>query len=154
MSLKLSTGLRTGMLNTVGLKEAMTDGVIYIYSGAQPLTADAAVTGTLLGKVTLAAGAFAFGAATNGLEFDAAVSAVISKAAAEAWQMVGIAAGTAGWFRMMGNTSDALGVSTTLSRIDGSVAISGGDLNLANITIAIGTPVTVDVFQFTFPAAA
>jgi hypothetical protein len=153
MSLKLSTGLRTGMLNATGFKEAFADGVIYVYSGAQPATADAAIQGTLLGKVTVNAGAFAFGSPTNGLEFDAPAAGVVSKAVAEVWQMVGIAAGTAGWFRLMGNPTDALGSSTSLPRMDGSVATSGGDLTLPTVTIAIGTPITIDTFQFTLPAS-
>lgn len=153
MSLQLSTGLRNGMLNATGFKEAFAAGVIYIYSGSQPVNADAAVQGTLLGIVTKNAGAFVFGTATNGISFDAPAAGVVSKAAAETWQMVAIAAGTAGWFRLMGNPVDALGSSTTLPRLDGSIGISGADLNLTNITFAIGTPVTLDVFQFTLPAA-
>ena len=153
MSIQLSTGLRNGMLNATGFKEAFADGVIYIYSGPQPTDADSAVQGTLLMKITVDAGAFSFGSATNGLEFDAPASGVISKAAAEAWRGVGIAAGTAGWFRLMGNASDDLGASTTLARMDGSVATSGGDMNLSTVTIAVGTPVTVDTFQFTLPAS-
>lgn len=153
MSVQLSTGLRQDMLNATGMKGAFANGVMYIYSGPQPVNADSAVQGTLLGIVTVSAGAFTFGVATNGLNFDAPVAGVLSKAAAEAWQMVGIAAGTAGWFRLMGNATDSLGASTTLPRLDGSIATSGADLNLSNVTIAVGTPVTVDVFQYTLPAS-
>lgn len=153
MTIRLSTGLRNGMLNATGFKEAFADGVIYIYSGPQPTTADSAVQGTLLGKVTQDAGAFVFGSSANGLEFDAPASGVISKAAAETWQMVGIAAGTAGWGRLMGNATDALGSSTTLPRFDFSIATSGADLNLSTVAIAVGAPTTIDVFQFTLPAA-
>jgi len=153
MSLKLSTGLRNGMLNATGFKEAFTAGVMYIYSGPQPVNADAAIQGTLLGIVSLNAGSFSFGSPTNGLNFDAPANGVISKAAAETWKMIGIAASTAGWFRLMGNPSDNLASSNTLPRLDGSVAISGGDLNLSTVAIVIGTPVTIDVFQFTLPAS-
>jgi len=153
MSLKLSTGLRNMMLTGTGLQEAFNDGVIYIYTGSQPIDADTAVGGQLIGKVTVNAGAFTFGSPTNGLSFDAPVLNVISKAAAEAWSMVATAAGTAGWFRLMGNANDALGASTVLPRIDGSIGISGSDLNLANITFVVSTPLTVDVFQLTYPAS-
>ena len=152
MSLNFSTGLRTGMLNSTGVKEAFTNGIIYLYSGVQPVTADAAITGTLLGKVTVDAGAFAFGAATNGLNFDTAVAGVLAKAVAENWQCVCTAAGTIGWFRMMGNATDALGVSTTLARIDGDAAVSGADLNIPTLAVIIGTPITIDVFTFDLPA--
>lgn len=153
MSIQLSTGLRNGMLNATGFKEAFTDGVIYVYTGPQPTNADAAVQGTLLGKITVNGGSFSFDSATNGLEFDAPSGGVISKAAAENWQMTAIATGTAGWFRLMGNASDSLGSSTTLPRFDGSVATSGGDLNLSTVAIVAGAPLTIDVFQFTLPAS-
>ncbi len=153
MTIRLSTGLRNAMLDTTGFAGALLNGVIYIYSGAQPLSADNAVSGTLLGKVTVDGGAFSFGTATNGLNFDAPVAGVISKAAAEDWKFDGIADGTAGWYRFMGNVSDALGSSTTLARLDGSVGTSGADLNLSNIAIVTSAPNTVDVFQVTFPAS-
>jgi hypothetical protein len=152
MTVRLSTGLRNNLAGNTGFGATFDNGVIYIYSGPQPLTADSAVSGTLLGKVTVDGGAFAFGTATNGLGFDAPASGVVSKAAAENWKFTGIAAGTAGWFRLMGNASDNLGASTTLPRMDGSIGVSGADLNLSNISIAVDAPNTIDVFQFTIPA--
>jgi hypothetical protein len=68
------------------------------------------------------------------------------------WSFNGIASGTAGWFRLIASESDAGGVSTTAIRMDGSVAVSGADMNLSNISISIGAPNTVDTFQVTFPA--
>ncbi len=147
----LSTGLRNAMLGTSGFKTALAAGILYIYDGAQPASADAAVTGTLLAKITVGSGAFAFGSATNGLDFDSPADGVIEKAAAETWSGVGLADGTAGWFRLMGNVSDAGGTSTTLARLDGSVGTSGADLNLGSVAIRTGATVTIDVFQFTLP---
>ncbi len=152
MSVQLSTGLRNGMLNATGFTTAFTNGVLYIYSGPQPLNADQAVQGTLLGIVTKAAGAFAFGTSTNGLNFAAPAAGVVAKDS-NAWQMVAIAAGTAGWFRLMGNPVDALGSSTSLPRMDGSIATAGGDLNLSSVNIVASAPTTIDVFQFTLPAS-
>lgn len=145
--LRFSTGLRNGILNATGIKEAMADGVIRIYSGAQPLSADSAATGTLLLEVTVDAGAFTHGSPDNGLEFDAPSEGVLSKAAAENWRGTGLATGVAGWFRFCANPLDSGGASTTLARIDGSVGRSGADLNLSNINIAAGVPNTIDVFQ-------
>lgn len=147
--LRFSTGLRNGILNATGIKEAMADGVLRLYSGAQPLSADAAPTGTLLAEITLNGGAFAHGAPTNGLEFDAPVNGVLSKAAAETWRGNGLADGVAGWFRMCANPADAGGASTTLARIDGSVGRSSADLNLSNTNIVTGVPTSIDVFNFT-----
>lgn len=151
MALQLSTGLRDKMLNNTGFKTIFTDGVIYISTGPQPTNADTAMQGNLLGMVTLNGGAFAFGSPTNGLEFAVPVGGVITKAVAEVWTIIASATGTAGWFRLMGNAMDSLGASTTLPRLDGSVAQSGGDLNLSSIQLVAGGPTTIDVFQFTLP---
>lgn len=153
MALQLSTGLRNGMLNATGFTEAFNDGTIYVYSGPQPATADAAVQGTLLLQVTVDNGAWAAGSPTNGLGFDAPAAGVISKAAAEVWRGLGVTTGTAGWFRLVGNATDAGGSSTTLPRLDGTVAVSGGDMNMSSISIVTSAPTTVDVFQFTLPSS-
>lgn len=152
MTFRLSTGLRNAILGNIGLAGALANGVIYIYSGSQPVSANNAVSGTLLGKVTLNGDAFSFGSPTNGLNLDTPVDGVIAKEPADDWKFDGIADGTAGWFRFMGNATDALGSSTTLARLDGSVGTSGADLNLSNIAILTGAPNTVDVFQITAPA--
>lgn len=150
MTIRLSTALRTALAGTTGFAATFANGVIDIYSGTQPVTADAAATGTLLGTVTLASGAFADGVATNGLTFAAAAAGAVAKSGV--WSFNGTAAGTAGWFRLRGNAADAGAISTVLPRLDGSIATSGADLNLSNITIAIGAPTTVDSFTFTLPA--
>lgn len=151
MTMKFSTGLRTALVGTGGgLSTIFANGIIEIYSGAQPASADAAVTGTLLGRVTLASGAFTPGTATNGLTWAAAANGVASKTGV--WSFNGIADGTAGWFRFKGNGVDAGALSTTLPRMDGTIASSGGDLQIANISIVTGSPNTVDVFTVTFPA--
>lgn len=150
MTVRLSTALRTALAGSTGFAATFANGVIEIYTGTQPATADAAVAGTLLGTVTLASGAFTPGVATNGLTFASAASGAVSKSGV--WSFNGVAAGTAGWFRLKGNAVDAGALSTTLPRLDGSVATSGADLNLSNIVIAIGAPSTIDSFTFTIPA--
>lgn len=57
MTLRLSTGARNLLLNGGSFKEAFTGGKLKIYSGAQPASADAAPTGTLLATITDASGA-------------------------------------------------------------------------------------------------
>lgn len=151
MTIKLSTGLRNLMAASNGISGAFADGVIYIYSGPQPATADAAVSGTLLGIVTKDAGAFVFGTATNGLTWGAAAAGVVAKSA-DNWQFNGLDAGTAGWFRLMGNPIDNLALSTTLPRVDGSIGVTGADLNMSNIAIALAAPNTIDAFALTVPA--
>jgi hypothetical protein len=150
MTIRLSTALRTNLAGDTGFAATFADGIIEIRTGTQPATADAAATGTLLGTVTLASGAFTPGSPTNGLTFAAASAGTVSKTGT--WSFVGIAAGTAGWFRFKGNALDNDAISTTLPRLDGSIATSGADLNLSNIAIAIGAPTTVDTFTWTQPA--
>ncbi len=148
--IRLSTALRTALAGTTGFASTFANGIIEIRTGTQPATADAPATGTLLGTVTLASGAFTPGVATNGLTFAAAASGAVSKSGV--WSFVGIAAGTAGWFRLKGNALDNDLTSTTLPRLDGSIATSGADLNLSNIAIAVSAPSTIDAFTFTIPA--
>lgn len=149
--IRLSTKLRDNLAGTTGFAATFADGVIEIRSGSQPATADSPATGTLLGLVTLASGAFTPGSPTNGLTFGTASGGVVSKSGV--WSFNGIGGGgTAGWFRFRGNAADAGGSSTTLPRLDGSIAVSGGDMNLSNISITDGAPTTVDSFTFTVPA--
>lgn len=257
MTLRLSTGARNGLAAGLGFQGMFNKGYIEIYSGTQPATADAAVTGTKLGIVTAASGALtketratgsitlATGAAgsvntvtvggkniipdgavnfntslsqtasdlcdainrngvmeatvsgavvtlkgrpgtgvtteavtstlttitasyvnmgsgvtgiapVNGLLLGAAVAGVISKLATQTWSFNGInGPGTAGWFRFFGSDIADTGaiISTILyPRLDGSVAVSGGDLNLSNISITTGAPSTIDTFTMTMPA--
>lgn len=150
MTVRLSTGLRNKLVGTTGFSSVFANGVMEIYSGAQPATADAAATGTLLGVVTLNSGAFVPGSPTNGLTFAEPADGEVLKSGV--WSFNGIAVGTAGWFRLKGNAADAGGVSTTLARVDGSIAVSGGDLALSSLSISIGAPNTLDRFKWTQPA--
>lgn len=152
MALRFSSGLRDAMLGSAGLKGALANGTIYIYSGAQPANADGAAAGTLLGQVTVDAGTFTAGNATNGINFGLPSGGIIAKAAAENWKFNGLTAGTAGWFRFVGNALDDGNTSTLLPRIDGSVAKTGGDLNLSNTAIVAGAPSTIDVFNLNMAA--
>jgi len=149
MAIRFSTGLRDDMLGSADLKTVFTNGVLRIYSGVQPTSANDAISGTLLLTVTESSGTFTPGSPTNGLNFGTPASGIIAKAAAEAWSGLGVAAGTAGWARLQGNPLDDDASSTTLARIDMSVAKTGGDLTLSNTSIVIGAPSTVDVFQLT-----
>jgi hypothetical protein len=152
MTVKLSTGLRNLLAGTTGLAAALTDGVIFIYSGAQPLSPDNPPSGTPLGIVTKDGGAWAPGSPENGLEFDPAVGGTVTKKAADSWKFSGSAVGTAGWFRFVGNAADNGAQSVTAVRMDGSIGTTGADLNLSNIAIIVGAPSTVDQFTFTIPA--
>ena len=149
MTVKLSTGLRNKMLAGGaggGVKGALGGGFINIYSGPQPLTADTAATGTLLGKVAVD------GDGVTGLTFLDPTGGTLSKNDGEAWKFIGLAAGTAGWFRFYPASGDPSVTSNTEARLDGSIASSGADVNLNNVSITVGSPNTIDLFAFTLPA--
>ena len=257
MTIRLSEGLRNMIAQGMGFGRALHNGWIDVRTGSQPATADAAITGTQLGKITVAsgtwtqetratgtltvtgvsgtltgvligtlpividpgrvvwatsttvtaaliadaintsgiaratsasnvvtitappgvgtswntlattatgitctAGTMASGAAgANGLYLAQPVAGVISKPAAVVWSCAGLAVGTAGWFRYYSNnTADGGGLITTLTeplyaRMDGSVGVGSGDLQLSSLGFSIGPTVTVDVASFTMPAA-
>lgn len=150
MTIKLSTGARDLLAGSNGLTGMFAAGVIHIYSGPQPASPDAAVTGTLLGIVTKDGAPFVFGSPTNGLTWAAVVAGVAAKST-DNWQFDGLDTATAGWFRLMGNPVDSLGASTTLPRVDGAIGVTGADLNMTNIAITTGAPNTVDAFALTVP---
>ena len=154
MTVRYSTGALNKLLgeNGVdtgadGLRGIFKDCVIDIYTGGQPATADAAATGTMVGRVTIGAGAFTEGVAVNGLEFDAPANAILSKVVADAWQFTGLADGVAGWFRLRGNAVDSGALSTILPRIDGNVGTTTGDMLVSNVNIVTGAVATVDQFN-------
>jgi len=154
MAVKFSTGTLTRLLGkngtdtgADGLRGIFTNCVIRFYSGAQPATADAAPTGTLLGSVTIAGGAFSHGSSTNGLNFGAPIGSTLAKASAEDWKFKGVAAGTIGWFRFQANATDDNSSSTTLPRIDGSVGITSGDMRVSTVTSAVNSIITIDAFN-------
>ena len=151
MTLRLSTQLRNNLAGNTGFAATFANGVIEIRSGTQPATADDAVTGTLLGTVTLNSGAFTPGSPTNGLTFAAASGGSVSKTGV--WSFNGVAVGTAGWFRLKGNAVDSGILTTGSPRLDGSVAVSVAELNLSNTSIIVSGPVTVDSFTWTQPAS-
>jgi len=133
------------------LKDIMRDGAIHIYSGSQPSSPDDAVTGSLLVTVTVSSGSWAHGAFANGLEFENDPLDGELEKNSDVWSGVGVQAGTAGWFRFVANPSDAGAISTILARMDGSVGISGADLNMAQTQITVGNTYTIDAFKLTLP---
>lgn len=133
------------------LKDVMKDGVLKIYSGAQPAEADDAATGSLLLTVTAASGAFVAGAFDNGLEFEHDPLSGEMEKNSEVWSGLGLAAGVAGWFRFYANAADGGLESTVLPRFDGTIG-TNGDLVMSSTSIVVGRTYTIDTFTITLPA--
>lgn len=84
MTLRISTALQNWLLGGGSLKSALENGRIEVYTGSQPATADAAVTGTLLVTITDASGAFtAETPATATLTLDSGASGSINDVTVE-----------------------------------------------------------------------
>jgi hypothetical protein len=161
MALRLSTGFAHAT-NVIGdTKTVMAEGVIAIFDGTQPADADLTEAGyNLLMYLTLDGNAFTpgGGAGCNGLNMDVDVAGVLSKAVAEVWSGVGLAAaGTGGttavWFRWY-DSSHTTGASTSAIRVDGSIGTTTlYQMRMSNTTIVTGGPSVVSSFTYTRPRA-
>jgi hypothetical protein len=143
MAVRISTGLRNFILDS-GFKTAFdSDGRIDIYTGSQPANADADVSGTLLGTLSLAA--TGFGAASSGTETAASITSDTNADAS----------GTAGWFRLYKAADGVGGSSATKRRLDGNITATGGggDMTLDVIAITAGGTIAVSSFTVTMPAS-
>lgn len=135
------------------------NGVMDIYSGAQPASADAAETGTKLMRITEGSGAFVAGAPGNGLRFAATCVTAneITKDLSQVWSGVGLAAagtGTvAGYFRLYANDATT-GLSTSAIRMDGNCSMTAYPMRMSSTTIVEGATVTVDSFVVKIPAGS
>lgn len=145
-------------VNRNGVMEATVSGAVVTLRGRPGTGVTTATIAGSLTTITATYVAMASGVAPlNGLIFGAPAAGVISKLASQVWSFAGInGPGTAGWFRLYGSdTADSGAIISTVNypRLDGSIATSGADLNLSNITIATSSANTIDTFSFTMPAA-
>lgn len=152
MGLKFSTGLVDSIMADKSFKEAVEGAgaagfFIDIYTGGRPASPDDAATGTKLTRYTAEAGAKMHLAA-------AAVAGVIAKAAAEVWSATGLANGNAGYYRLVTDADDGTTASTTAVRIDGTIAVSGSDMDMTSTAIALGAPLLINSATFTMPKSA
>ena len=152
MALRLSTGLRNQLLGTNSFKTIMQNGVIRIFPGVQPSSADDGEGVSYLIEITVSSGTLTAGTATNGLNFGDPGSGAIAKSASEIWSGAASTTATDGWFRFYANDLTT-GASTTAARFDGSVSTSGAQLNMSSTAITAGATTTIDSFVVTMPAS-
>lgn len=148
-------------INRNGVMEATVSGAVVTLKGrpGTGVTTEAvATTVTTLTTTNVNMGSGTTGVSPiNGLLLGVAVAGVIAKLATQVWSFNGInGPGTAGWFRLFGSdtadTGAAISSAPYFPRLDGSIAVSGADLNLSNIAITTGSPSTIDTFSMTMPA--
>jgi hypothetical protein len=134
---RIPTAVRNAVTNVVvALVDAdVGPASIQIRSGPQPANANDAASGTLLATVTLADPAFS-----------AAVVGVATLDATPVLSTVGVAAGTAGWFRVLDNSGDTV--------MDGAVTLTGGggEMELNTLTISVGVTFEITAGTLTEPA--
>jgi hypothetical protein len=132
------------------LKDLFRNGVLDIYSGTQPTTADQTESGTKLARVTISSGVFTPGSGVNGINLGDSTAGVIAKRANEVWSGVGLVDGTAGWFRFYDNSATT-GASATAVRFDGAIATTGAQMNMSNTSVSVGGTTTIGTVAITDP---
>lgn len=135
--------------NGGSVRDIFHKGVLRVFSGTTPATADAAITGSLLAQLTISSGVFVAGAFDNGLTFGAATAGVIGITAGEVWSGTAVAGGVATHYRFVANAADSNVLSTSLSRIQGTINTSGADANMPSTTIVSGQPVSATQWNYT-----
>jgi hypothetical protein len=152
--LSLSTGLQMALVGNAGFSMAMGGGLIRIYSGPRPASADLPVPPTALelARITTMGRTFYPGNDTEGagLFFRILPPGIVENDGR--WGIVGIRAGQAAWFRWNWWNVDGNTESYSIPRIDGDVVVAGeiGDLYLPSRTMAVGTSYFIDTFVASF----
>lgn len=152
MPVRLSTGFRNAMLGSQSVQDILLNGVIRVFPGNQPTSADDAEGTSPLLEITVSSGAFTPGSPTNGLQLDEPANGVLAKLLSQIWSGVGVQAGTAAWFRYYANDRTT-GQSATAARIDGVCGVNSGQLQMATTAIILNATTTVDSFVITAPAS-
>lgn len=154
MAVRTSTGFCAAILGPASFDSIFRDGVIEIYSGPQPDSADLPPTGDLLGRITNNGMTWAAGQPAGGLRFirDGRYAA---KDPGQAWQVVASSNGVAGWFRLLPNAADAGFVSLTAPRIDGAIGIIDSPMDaqiyLPTTDLATGNVINLNYWWYAMP---
>lgn len=138
MATRIATSARNAAADAVAalIDADVGAGALVIRTGGQPASANDAPTGTILATFALA------DPATT-----AAVLGVATFDTTPVLSTTGVAAGTAGWFRITDNSGDTV--------LDGAVTVTGGggELELNTTTISIGVTVEITAGTLTMPAS-
>ena len=143
--IKLSTGLVSNVLGYNGITAMMNRGVIHVYTGEQPASANAAPTGIKLGYISRGGLPFVPNQGTNGLIITQRLNG--SLADDGEWYLTGLVTGAAGWWRFKWVNNDPDTDSSYYPRLDGDVSEA---LHLPTNTIQAGETVRIDEFNMTF----
>lgn len=145
MALKYSTALRQGLAVTGSLRSLLNEGLIRIYSGAVPASADSDLgSATLLNEISA-------GGSGTVLTFEPTASGgVLTKTIAENWTGNNVGDGTPTFFRFV-KATDTGTASNTEVRLQGTCGAVGNDLIITQLPLVSGQPLTLELFQLTVP---
>jgi hypothetical protein len=135
MAIQMSVALRNARLDAIETTLG-TAAKIRIYSGAVPANCAAANSGTLLAEWTLAS------------DWAPAASAGSKSMSGTPLATTGLAAGTAGHYRLTDNAGTTVHMQGTVTATGG-----GGDLTVDNTSIAASQAVNITGWTFTEPGA-
>lgn len=91
--------------------------------------------------------------ALNGLKWGDSVAGVLTKDPSQTWSGLALQTVSVGWFRIEAAVLDSFVTDATgvIMRIDGSIGISGAELNMGNPAIVTGVAQRIDNFSITLP---
>lgn len=144
MSVSKSTALANHLAVTGSLKAGLDNGLLYIFSGPVPSSADDAIDGSSVLLATISVG----GAGT-GLTFAAeATNGVLTKTASESWQGTIAASGTATFARFCESGDSGTATTTTARRLQFTVGTDAtAGLVLSSVSLVQGNTQAVNTFQ-------
>jgi hypothetical protein len=135
MAIQMSVALRNARLDAIETTLG-TAARVRIYSGAVPANCAAANSGTLLAEWTLAS------------DWSAAASGGTKSLSGTPLATTGLAAGTAGHYRLTDNAGSTTHMQGTVTATAG-----GGDMTVDNTSIAASQAVNITGWTFTEPGA-
>ena len=145
MAIKISTALRNAILASGSVRSSLNGGLIKIYSGTVPASADSALGSAVLLCV------ISLNSTGTGISFAATASGgILTKNLSEIWSGTNVASGTASFYRHTA-ALDTGESSTTQLRIQGSVGTAGADLNLTSTSLINGAPQLIDYYSVAMP---
>lgn len=138
MAFKFSTELRRQQCVTGSLKSILDGGVIRLYSGPVPASADSGLSGnTLLLEIDNGGSGLTFESTANG--------ATLTKSLSEVWQGNVSENGIASFFRFV-MPSDTGSNTSGEVRIQGTVGGPADDLTISNPSLLQGAPQRLEYF--------
>lgn len=145
MALKYSTALRQGLAVSGSLRSLLNGGLLRIYAGTVPASADSDLgTAVLLNEMS------AGGTGTPLTFEETAPSGVLTKSIVENWTGNNVADGTPSFFRFI-QPADTGTASTSEVRLQGTCGAVGNDLIITQLPLSSGQPLTLELFQLTVP---